>query len=80
MLILALIVAGTLVATSPVSAQVARIDGYQATLTNIEARTGVMVKLDLVRWSTDEERQEVVRAMGDQGGNSPGPSPGRRCG
>ena len=62
MLILALIVAGTLVATSPVSAQVARIDGYQATLTNIEARTGVMVKLDLVRWSTDEERQEVVRA------------------
>lgn len=75
MLILALFVAGMVVATSPAAAQVARTDGYQATLTNIEGRTEVMVKVDLVRWSTDEERQQVVRAWAIRAETPPEPPP-----
>lgn len=59
---LALALAG-LVAAGLADAQVARVDGYRGTLTNVESLEGTPIRIDLVRWSTDEDREDVIAAI-----------------
>ena len=49
-------------ATAPAPAQVARIDGFRGTLVNVAGQAGRMVSVDLIRWSTDAERDKVTAA------------------
>jgi len=44
-------------------AQVARVDGYRGTLTNVAGLEGTPIRIDLVRWSTDEDRADVIDAI-----------------
>jgi hypothetical protein len=44
-------------------AQVARVDGYHGTLTNVADLEGTPIRIDLVRWSTDEDRAVVIDAI-----------------
>ena len=59
---LALALAG-LAAARPAEAQVARVDGYRGMLTNVEGLEGTPIRIDLVRWSTDEDREDVIAAI-----------------
>ena len=45
------------------TAQVARVDGYQGTLANVDGLVGTTVRIDLVQWSTDEDREDLVAAI-----------------
>jgi hypothetical protein len=44
-------------------AQVARVDGYRGSLTNVQGLEGTPIRIDLVRWSTDENREDVIAAI-----------------
>ena len=49
------------------NAQTHRIDGYKATLANVENAEGVSMRIELVRWSTDAEHAEVLEALASDG-------------
>ena len=49
-------------ASSPAPAQVARVDGFRGTLVNVADRAGRTFSVDLIRWSTDAERDKVTAA------------------
>jgi opacity protein-like surface antigen len=58
----------TLVAlTTAAAAQVARVDSFRGTLVNVAGQDGRPLSVDLVRWSTDAERDKVTAtaAKGD---------------
>ena len=54
----------TLVALTTVAApaQVARADSFRGTLVNVAGQDGRTLSVDLVRWSTDAERDKVTAA------------------
>ncbi len=54
---------GAVVAGHLVTAQVARVDGYEAILANVEGLEGTPVRIDLVRWSSDDDRDDVIAAL-----------------
>jgi hypothetical protein len=45
----------------------ARVDQFSATTTNLDPGAGEMVTIDVTRWSTDEEVQQLVSAVTDKG-------------
>jgi hypothetical protein len=53
--------------SAPSPAQVARVDGFRGTLINVVGQAGRMLSIDIIRWSTDAERDKVtaVAAKGD---------------
>jgi hypothetical protein len=60
---LSLIALAALIAvTTPASAQVARVDGFSGTLVNVAGQAARTVSVDVIRWSTDAERDKVTAA------------------
>jgi hypothetical protein len=47
---------------SPAPAQVARVDGFRGTLVNVAGEAGRAVSADIIRWSTDAERDKITAA------------------
>ena len=55
----------TLVAlTTVAAAQTARTDGFRGTIVNVAGQDGKTLSVDLIRWSTDAERDKVTAAAG----------------
>ncbi len=59
----ALILAAIVAATTVTAAQVARADSFRGTLVNVAGLDGRTLSVDLVRWSTDAERDKVTAAV-----------------
>jgi len=57
-----LIVVAFVAVSSPVPAQVARVDGFRGTLVNVAGQAGRTLSVDVIRWSTDAERDKVTAA------------------
>jgi hypothetical protein len=47
---------------APAPAQVTRVDGFRGTLVNVAGEAGRNVSVDIIRWSTDAERDKVTAA------------------
>lgn len=60
---MALALAGFVAATVFTAAQVVRIDGFRGTIVNIKDEAGKTLTVDLIRWSTDAERDKVTAAV-----------------
>ena len=58
-----LTVAGMAATVALTSGQAKRVDGFTATLTNIADTTATTVTVDLLRWSTDAERDRLTGLM-----------------
>ena len=48
--------------TANAAAQAARADGFRGTLVNVAGQDGTTLSVDLIRWSTDAERDKVTAA------------------
>ena len=59
---LALAMATIVAATTPASAQAKRTDGFRGTIVNITDQAGRTLSVDLIRWSTDGERDRITAA------------------
>ncbi|MBI4265032.1 MAG: hypothetical protein HY657_11720 [Acidobacteria bacterium] len=64
---IALVLAGAAAAAVLTSAQVMRVDGFRGTVVNVRQEAGRTLTVDLIRWSTDEERDKLTAAVDGTG-------------
>lgn len=64
---IALVLAGAAAAAVLTSAQVMRVDGFRGTVVNVRQEAGRTLTVDLIRWSTDEERDTLTAAVDGTG-------------